>query len=87
MDSPTPVPFPHASLDPHEHDLAEIDAAISLVAGGIATRIQLIGLIRPEAVAATGLAHAQGRGLMFSLDRRGESQFAVTVGPRHQGYL
>jgi len=82
MDAPAPLPFPHASLDPVEHDLAEIEAAIDLVAGGLATRIQLVGLIRPEAVAPTGLAHAQHKGVTFSLDRRGEAPFAVTVGPR-----
>ena len=82
MDSPTPVPFPLASLDPLDHDLAEIDAAIHLVAAGIAIRIQLVGLIRPDAVAPTGLAHAQRSGVAFGLDRRGEAPYAVTVGPR-----
>lgn len=82
MDATAPVPFPHPSLDPIEHDLAEIEAAIDLVAGGIATRVQLVGLIRPEAIAPTGLARAQLRGVRFSLDRRGEAPPAVTVGPR-----
>lgn len=82
MDAPAPIRFPHASVDPVEHDLAEIQAAIDLVAGGLATRIQLIGLIRPEAIAPTGLARAQLRGVRFSLDRRGEGAVAVTVGPR-----
>lgn len=82
MDSVAPVPFPHTSLDPSEHDLAEIEAAIDLVAGGLATRIQLVGLIRPEAVAPSGLARAQLRGVRFSLDWRGEAPLLVTVGPR-----
>ena len=82
MDSPTPLPFPHASIDPIEHDLVEIDAAIDMVARGLATRIQLIGLIRPEVVAPNGLAHAQRRGVAFTLDRRGDAQLAVTIGPR-----
>lgn len=82
MESPTPVPFPHASLDPLEHDLTEIDAAIDLVAAGVATRVQLVGLTRAEAVAPIGLAHAQLKGVAFSLDRRGEGVFEVAVGPR-----
>lgn len=82
MDAHAPLPFPHASLDPIEHDLAEIEAAIDLVAGGLATRIRLVGLMRPEAIAATGLAHAQLRGVRFALDRGKEAPFAVTVGPR-----
>lgn len=82
MESPAPLPFPFASLDPIQHDLAEIDAAIDLVARGIATRIQLVGLIRPEAVAPMGLARAQRMRVSFAVDRRGDAPFAVTVGPR-----
>jgi hypothetical protein len=84
MDSPTPLPFPHASIDPIAHDLVEIDAAIDMVARGLATRIQLIGLTRPEAVAPSALAQAQRRGVAFTLDRRGEARFAVTIGPSLQ---
>ena len=82
MDSPSLLPFPGASLDPIEHDLVEIDAAIDLVALGLATRIQLVGLIRPESVAPDALAHAQRRRVAFVLDRRGEAPYAVTIGPR-----
>ena len=82
MDSPTRLPFPSASLDPIEHDLVEVDVAIDLVALGLATRIQLVGLIRPEAVAPDGLARAQRRRVAFALDRRGDSRYAVTIGPR-----
>ena len=81
MDPAAPLPFPRASVDPIEHDLAEMNAAIDLVAGGFATRIQLVGLVRPEALAPSGLAHAQLMGVQFSLDRHGEGSFAVTVGP------
>ena len=82
METLIPLPFPHASLDPVERDLAEISAAIDLVATGLATRVQLVGLIRPEAVASSALAQAQLKGVHFNLDRRGGAQSAVTVGPR-----
>ena len=84
MESPIPLTFPRASLDPVEHDLAEIDAAIDLVAAGLATRVQLVGLVRPEAVASSALARAQLKGVHFGLDRREEAQSVVTVGPRLQ---
>lgn len=84
MDAPAPLPFPHPSLDPIEHDLAEIEAAIDLVAGGLATRIQLIGLIRPEAIAPTGLARAQEAGVGFRLEHFAGGATAVTLGPRVQ---
>jgi hypothetical protein len=85
MEEIAPLPFPRASIDPLEHDLTEIAAAIDLVAGGLATRVQLVGLIRPEAAAPSGLARAQLRGVAFHLDRRGDARFAVTVGPRLHG--
>jgi hypothetical protein len=81
MDSVSPIPFPSAPSDPLGHDLAEIDAAIALVASGRATRVRLVSLGHPEAIAATGLAHAQDAGIDFRLERTGEAT-AVTVGPR-----
>ena len=81
MDVVSPIPFPDAPSDPLEHDLAEIDAAIALVATGRATRVRLVSIACPDAVAATGLAHAQAAGLIFRLDRHGRAT-AVTVGPR-----
>jgi hypothetical protein len=82
MDSTTLLPFPNASADPLERDLAEIDAAIGLVEDGIATRVRLVGLVRPEAVAAAGLARAQEARIEFRLDRSPESVTAITLGPR-----
>jgi hypothetical protein len=75
-------PFSGASTDPLERDLVEIDAAIALVARGLATRVRLVGLLRPDAVAATGLAHAQEANLGFSLDRNADGGATVTLGPR-----
>ena len=63
------------------HDLAEIDAAIAIVASGLASRVRLVSLGHADAVAATGLAHAQDASVDFRLDRNGEAT-AVTVGPR-----
>ena len=81
MDIVSPIPFPGAPSDPLGHDLAEIDAAIGLVADGRATRVRLVNLGHPDEIAAVGLAHAQDAGIEFRLDRNG-SATAVTVGPR-----
>jgi hypothetical protein len=82
MDQDTVLPFPNASSDPVARDLVEIDAAIDLVTRGLATRVRLVGLKRPEAVAATGLAHAQDALVAFSVDRGPAGSIAITVGPR-----
>jgi hypothetical protein len=78
----TPLPFPNASIDPIDHDVTEIDAAITLVASGLATRVRLVGLRRPDAAAPAGLAHAQEAHVGFSLDRSADGIAAVTLGPR-----
>jgi hypothetical protein len=82
MDPNVLLPFPAASGDPIERDLAEIDAALGLVARGLATRVRLVGLMRPEAAAEAGLAHAQEAQVAFSLDRGTDGAVALTVGPR-----
>jgi hypothetical protein len=76
------LPFPNASIDPIDHDLIEIDAAITLVVRGLATRVRLVGLTRPEAAAAIGLAHAQDANVEFSVDRNPAGGLTVTLGPR-----
>ena len=81
MDVVWHFPFSDAPSDPLGHDLAEIDAAIALVATGGATRVRLVNLGHPDVIAATGLAHAQDAGIGFRLDRNGDAT-AVTVGPR-----
>ena len=82
MGNITLLPFPMDRGDSVEHDLIEIDAAIALVAGGFARRVCLVGLRSPELTAAIGLAHAQDRGVTFSLDHGVNGSAAVTVGPR-----
>jgi len=82
MDPTTLLPFPLDSDARPDHDLVEIDAAIALVAGGLARRVCLVGLARPQDVAATGLAHAQDAHVSFGLSRDPDGSVAVTLGPR-----
>lgn len=83
MDRRTVLPFPNISTDPIDHDILEIDAAIALVARGVATRVHLVALMTPEAVAAIGLAHTQQANVGFSLDRNPDGGATVIVGPRN----
>lgn len=63
------IPFPSSlALDPLESDLQEILAAIGLVAGGVARRVRISGLRRPEAAAGVAIAHAQEAGVEFVLE-------------------
>jgi hypothetical protein len=74
------TPFPGASApDPLESDLQEILAAIGLVAGGVARRVRIAGLRRPEAVAGLGLARAQEAGVEFGLEPNETGGFTVVV--------
>jgi len=82
MDSTTLLAFPRESADPLERDLAEIEAAIGLVEQGVATRVRLVGLLRPDAVAAAGLARAQEAMVAFRLDRSAGGTSRITLGPR-----
>ena len=75
------LPFPLASSDRHARDLDEIDAAIAMVAGGVATRVRLVGLGDAAEAAAQGLARAQLAGVGFALHRPTDSQAAITIGP------
>lgn len=81
MEPNTILPFPLASSERLERDLDEIDAAIAMVAIGIATRIRLIGLASAVEAAAPGLARAQLAGVAFSLDRPADHAPAIVIGP------
>ena len=81
MEIESPIPFPRPTSDVAGPELAEIDAAIALVASGLATRVCLVSLVHVDAIAATGLVHAQAAGVSFRLDRNGDAT-AVTIGPR-----
>jgi len=85
MDPVTHLPVTHSSLDLFDRDLAEVDAAIGLVAGGLATRVRLVGLGRPESVAAVALARSQAAGVGFEVDRGADGAASMTVGPRLPG--
>jgi hypothetical protein len=82
MEPVTRLPITRALPSPVERDLAEIDTAIELVRRGLATRIRLVGLMRPDGVASVGLARAQAAGLLFVVDREPDGVASLTVGPR-----
>lgn len=64
-----------------EHVLADLVAAIELVASGAARRVVLAGLPGVEAVAAEALAYAQAAHVAFSLRRApGSEAPAVVIG-------
>ena len=85
MDPITQLPSTRAPLHPLDRDLAEIDAAIGLVVRGVATRVRLVGLMRPDALAAVGLARSQSAGVRFEIDRGANGDVAMTLGPRLPG--
>ena len=73
------LPVEHQAAD---HVLADLVAAIELVAGGGARRVVLAGLPGVEAVAAEALGYAQAAHVAFSLSRTpGTPVPAVVVGP------
>jgi hypothetical protein len=69
MDLTDPVTIARRPADLIDADLAEVDVAISLVAGGAARRVSLVGLRWAEIVAPTALAHAQAKAVAFRIDR------------------
>lgn len=83
MDTSHPIQLPSATIALIEHDLAEITAAVELVAHRVATRVTLAGLADPETVAGRGLAFAQLNRVRFALQRDAEAgTVLVVVGPR-----
>jgi hypothetical protein len=65
-----------------ERSIAEIDAAIALVAGHAARRVRLAGLPLVDVAAAFGLARALDEGVGFEVERSGPGAPAtVTIGP------
>ena len=88
MDSPTVIAFPRAGVAPDPRDdaaaaaLAEIDAAIALVALRAARRVRLTAVPFLERAAAEGLAHARAAGMEFRFERpEREGVATVTIGP------
>ena len=77
-----PRPDAAAGVEAGASALTEIDVAIALVARHAARRVRLIALPFVEAVAATGLAHAQAAGMAFVVEPGERVGVAtVTVGP------
>ena len=70
------------SADSVEHVLTEIDAAIAMVALGVAVTVQLCNLAAMEEAAFDGAARAQAAGVAFSLRQDGPRLIAMIVGPR-----
>lgn len=85
MEPVTRLPITHVMSDPIDRDTAEIDAAIELVRLGLATRVRLVGLMRPDAAAAIGLARAQAAGVLFEMDRAPAGNTSLTIGPQGDG--
>lgn len=68
--------------DATERTLAEIDAAISMVALGIAVTVRLVNLPTAGDVAFDAAARAQAARVAFSLQRDGPDSTTMVVGPR-----
>ncbi len=81
MESNPILPFPLASSDRHARDLDEIEAAIAMVVGGVATRVRLVGLGAATEAAAQGLARAQRAGVGFALHHPAASPATILIGP------
>jgi hypothetical protein len=82
VDTPRPIRTPSAPVISTETTLAEIAAAIELVALRGARQVTLVALSRPEAVAAEALAIAQAAGVQFRLSRDPATELvSVVVGP------
>ena len=68
--------------DATERTLAEIDAAIAMVALGIAVTVRLVNLPTAEDLAFDAAARAQTADVAFSLQRDGPDSTTMVVGPR-----
>ena len=88
MDSPTVIAFPQPDVtsdppgDAGAAALAEIDAAIAMVASHAARRVRLTAVPFVERAAAEGLAHARAAGMAFRFERPERAGVVtVTIGP------
>lgn len=83
MDAKPPLQLLAAVPDPADRALAELDAAIDMVALGLARRVHVTGLIGLDAVAAVAVSRAQAAGVAFALSRDGgPDSLSAIVGPR-----
>lgn len=83
MEAQPPVPLPVAATRAADRALAEIDAAIDMVALGLAARVHVTGLGGLEDVAAVALSRAQAAHVRFALSRDGgPTSLTAIIGPR-----
>jgi hypothetical protein len=68
--------------DAVERALAEIDAAITMVAFGVARSVRLCNLPGAEEAAFDAAARAQAADVAFSLQRHGSRSVTMIIGPR-----
>ena len=85
MDPTTILPFPGASHEPLDADLAEIEGRRLAGVRARTPRVRLVGLAHVDDVAAAGLAVAQAAHVAFALERNPNGAAAVTLGPRTSG--
>jgi hypothetical protein len=69
-------------VDDVERALIEVDAAIAMVARGVAVSVRLCNLAGAEEAAFDGATRAQAAGVAFSLQRDRPSSTTMIVGPR-----
>lgn len=83
MELHAPIPFPPAVDAADDAALAEIDVAIALVAGRVASRVRVANLPddTAEHVAGIGAARAGTAGVRFVVERSSLSR-TLTIGPR-----
>lgn len=74
------LPFPPAQELPRQRDIAEIVAAVALVASGAARRVRLVNLAEPLVAAGEGAAEASAAGVNFRIERQ-DDHIEVVVGP------
>jgi hypothetical protein len=71
-----------AAVDRLERALVEVDAAISLVALGVAVTVSLCALAGAERVAVAGASRAQAAGVAFRLRHDDVRAVTLVIGPR-----
>ncbi len=82
VDLPQPIALPVAASIDANRALAEIGAAIELVARGLARRVHITGLAGLDDVAAEGLVRAQAAGVRFALTHDSPGSVNAIIGPR-----
>jgi hypothetical protein len=84
VDHPRPTLLPVAFPLAADRALAELLAAIQLVARGAATRVHVTGLAGLDDVAAQALVRAQLAGVRFTLARDQPDTVTAIIGPREE---